>query len=291
MGRKPRVITECPNKENTISLEVFQKQYPARFSSLDDDKYVLHGGGHGLRVTFVQAPQNVELALDPQIRVLQHHLVLAYALNTSFILWVPDVNIGVELPYQYIALLALKEVSGKTALYLQVLSNDIMATRMHEESEYISTVEMLIEQPDMTIMGFKGNEADLYLRSLLNLSNRGIEPMYQALSRCSAFHYDSGSEAESIPEMGASSEEGNTQWFTAADCSQGNAPTLEVPLLWINAGDADDLGLGEEGTEEAKEEDEEEAGMHVNLGNGQLAGSVRRLESSNSDIAKARRIE
>lgn len=290
MGRRPQIITECPNKENTISLDTFRKQYPARFSSIDEDKFVLHGGGHSLRLLIIESPQLHTVRLDPQLQGLPQHLVLVYALNTSLIIWVPDGNYGIDLPYQFIALQALKEVSGKTALYLQVVSNEIMAAELHEPTEYTTTVEILIEQPDMAIMGFRGNEADLYLRSILNSHTRGIGATYQALCRCSALHFDTDSENGSFSEQGEQDDQNSTfssLWFTAADVAAGDAPAIEVPLQWVNAGDADDLGADEE-LEEPKE-DEDEAGMEVNVANDQLAGLVRRLEDS-EDSAKVRRV-
>lgn len=265
MARQPRLVSECPNVENTILLAHFRAQYPARYSLPDDDKFVLHAGGSNYKVDIVQADPEQVVHVHPALQALTLSAVSLFVLNTSLILWVNDANVGVEVPYTLVALHALKEVDGCDVLYLQLLSSDVFRCEF-SLSEYTQSVELVVRE----LPGDSQHFPVLTERySLLQV--------YGALSTCSAFHYDSASDSEDeLPQF----EEGH-QWITA---DTKNQPQIEIPSHWINAGVADDLGV------EAAEDTEEEAGMNVNLGMGQIAGTVRRRNSKSDESRRVKKI-
>lgn len=253
LGRHPRITHECPNVENTIPLAVFQAQYPARFSLLDDDKFVLHAGGANFRLELVDSASS-KTAVDPRLDL--HGPVSLFVLNTCFVVWFNGTSAGIEIPYKLMALHALKEVEGVVVLYLQLLSCDLFTCIPLEQSEFTLTVELVISE------GAQETAAP----SPLVAHNDTILKIYEALSLCSALHYDSESDSEGFePEP---TEE----------------PLLEIPTQWLNSGDADDLGMYHDS------ESDDEAGMNVALGTSQMAGQVRRRDSK-SDGRKVRKLQ
>lgn len=265
MPRQPRLVREHPNVENTIPLALFRAQYPARYSLPDDDKFVLHAGASNYALEILAPAPASTLHVATQLHGLVSSSVSLFVLNTCLIIWSNHSEVGVEVPYTQIALHALKEVSGELVLYLQLLSSDLFQVQA-PSSEFTSTVELVIRETAATDVVFP-----------LLTENVSLPQLYDALSTCSAMHYDT----ESASEDELDEFDDNHRWFTADSEKQ---PQLEVPAHWINAGDADDLGM------ESGSEEEGEAGMNVNLGMGQIAGTVRRRNSQSQDAPKLRKL-
>lgn len=251
--------------ENTIPLAAYRAQYPARFSLLDDDKYVLHGGGTHYKVEVVQVSPPQTLELDPTIRNLSGSSASVYVLNQCLVIWMNDENIGIEIPYTLVALHALKTVEQRPILYLQLLSCEVFRS-FSQSDHFTNTVELVLYED--------GQSGKLELFK----DNSSIQQLYNALSTCSALHFDSDSDSDGDSEPFG-------QWFTADNLQ--HQPQLEIPAGWINSGDADDLE--DFHLMEADEEEEEEAGMNVTVVSGQIAGVARR-RSSGSERQKMRRV-
>lgn len=257
MPPQPRVINEQPNIENTILSSTYQASSPARFST-DDDKFVMFGGGPSYAVHCKNAPK---------LRPFSTDRVSLFVLSSHFIIWSNDDNLGIEIPYQLIYLHAL----DKNSLYLQVQNSPLMSNSLEDILE-ISLVEIQGQ-------GI-GNE-------LFTKINGGAEAIYQAMSTCSAMHFDSDEE-EDADMMG--------------DNHESHLPAMEVPHSWVqgetseiqerlfkNDGHADDLDEEEdEGTEEGVV-----AGMSVDVGHAQIAGSKRieedEVSASNDPIHSTKR--
>lgn len=268
MHREPKIIDEQPNVENTIPLAAFRAQYPARFSLLEDDKFVLHGGGIGYLVELSDVSDSQNVTIDNRIGNMNGKSVSVYVLNQCLILWINEANVGIEIPYTQIALHALKEYNGNPVLYLQLLSSDLFTCQSTSPSEYTQTVEMVLHE---------AAEPHIHTSPLFT-RNSTIQELYDALSTCSALHFDSESESGS-----AMDSDFGGQWITADTEISADTPQLDVPAGWLNAGVADDLeAVGPDGSDG-------EAGMNVTVVSGQVAG-VRRRNSEIDDKAKVRKI-
>lgn len=269
MSPQPRIVHEQPNVENTIALSAYRSQYPARFSLLDDDKYVLHGGGSNYTIHIADNSDTQRLEIDPQLGNFSGSSVSVYVLNQCLVLWMNGTNVGIEIPYPLLALHALKQVHGSTVLHLQLLSNDVFRCVSLAPTEYTQTLDLILHE-DTTL--------PLASHNPLFAHNSNIQQLYDELSTCSALHFDSESESESDPFAP------DHQWITA---DNGEQTQLEMPSGWLNVGDADDLEF-----EEAPEEPESdgEAGMNVTVVSGQLAG-VRRRNSQADDSQKIKRLQ
>lgn len=272
MSRQPRIVDQRPNVENTIPLAAYRAHYPARFSLADDDKLVLYGGGENYRLEIVDNSAVQKLHLDPRLHGLSGGAVSVYVLNHCLVIWINGLNTGIEIPYTLVALHALKEINGVTILYLQLLSSDVLRCEATVPTEYTQTVELVIHQePQPT------ETAPLPLLA----QNDNISDLYNALSTCSALHYDSdSSDAENEQDPFGPGH----QWITA---ESGDQPALEMPTGWLNVGDADDL----EAEEASDPGSGGEAGMNVTVVSGQIAGVARRRNSGSSDRQKLRRLQ
>lgn len=201
--------------ENTIPLEVFQAQYPARFSLLDDDKFVLHAGSSRFQIALTETSRN-QTVVDPALDF--SGTVSLFVLNTCFVVWLNESSLGVEFPYTLIALHALQEVNGQVVLYLQLLSCALFHS-ITESLEFESTVELVL-----------GETSQNTIEMPLLTHNSSILQIYDALGRCSALHFDSESDSE-VGEPDLAPEE------------------PEIPAQWLNLGDADDLGMDTNGSD------------------------------------------
>lgn len=259
--------------ENTIPLASYRAQYPARFSLLDDDKLVLHGGGGLYRVEIADNSATQTLDFDFRLQNLNGCSVSVYVLNQCLVLWINESNIGIDIPYTLIALHALKELQEVTVLYLQLLSCDILRCYPTVPNDFTQTLELIIrEDPNSSY----GQVSPLFTH------NSNIKELYSALSACSALHFDS--ESESDAENGSDLFSPSHEWITADSDKQ---PHLEVPTGWLNVGDADDLEAEvASGTESGGE-----AGMNVTLVSGQIAGVIRRRNSKSGERQKIRRLD
>lgn len=154
---------------------------------------------------------------------------------------------GVGIELSYQSIV-LHALKGERVLHLQVVSSDLIGAVPDSDSEFTSSVEIEIECNDLKEVNplFANHEST-------------VENMYIAMNKCSALHFDS--DEESKDDM--------------------------VPLLWINqdmkfgsTGNADDLEA------EDFEENEFVAGMHVDVGYGSVAGSVRKRDGGDEGRLK-----
>ncbi|KAM9893798.1 hypothetical protein OXX79_009123 [Metschnikowia pulcherrima] len=275
MANSPRIIYECPNVENTLPLELFRAQSPARYSQADGDKLVLYSGNASC---LLEICDGGSVKVDEKIRESGPEIAV-FVLDMSLVFWFTKPctqqgqEFGVDLPYPSIALHALKEVGNEVVLYLQVLSSAVFQTL--GESEFTQTVELMIR-----VKNPKSSE-NMAKYPLLS-HNHSIQQMYEALGTCSAMHYDSQSESDENGGENSDVFGPGHEWITA---DTPNAPQIEVPASWVNSGDADDLGMA------GPDEDlDGEAGMNVAVEYVTVAGVVRRRASISEEANKQRRI-
>lgn len=282
MGPKSRIIHEQPNIENTIPASLYQAVSPERFSLEDDDKFVIYGGGNSYAIQVLQNDPSQELVVCPELELVDYSNVSLFVLNTSLIVWFNSADLGLELPYQSIILHALHTLSDDTFLYLQILSNECITSIPLGTTEFVPSIEIRIVKNDKP--GNPLNDNPL----LVHNSNSSIETVYEAMSKCSAFHFDSDSEDES-----------GTYAFDSAE----QTPALEIPSHWLNNNvddvDSDEALLRNTGIADDLEIDDvdetgnvnEVAAMHVDVGYASIAGSIRKRDEDDVSIAKARRVE
>lgn len=271
-----RTIDEPPNVENTVPLHLFRAQSPARHSHLDGDKAVLYAGASNT---------NVHISGHGQggvYRALSERPVSIYVLNTSLVLWVPARHTGVDITYPLIVLHAVKEQNGQEVLYLQVAAPESKrGSSRSETDEPLSGLEKAQPETEGPLtteivlgLGDSGGEATGLLSQ-----RASVRELYEALSTCLSFHYDSDSDSDGSgqPDSGSLL---SSQWFTANSLP---AEAIAVPASWLNSGDADDLGM-----DLADESDlQEEAGMNVALNHRPVAGVSRK--SQPDELADKRR--
>ncbi|KAK6201663.1 low temperature responsive protein [Scheffersomyces amazonensis] len=280
MGHPVRLIYEQPNIENTIPFSEFQRSFPEKFSPQDDDKLILYGGCPSVSVHLQENNELSRLEISSQLHNVNFSRVSLYVLNTSLILWFINDNIGLEIPYQSIILHAIKKIEGSNSshLYIQIISNGYIASIPNEYNEFISSIELNII-PNIEY-DFNSNP-----NPLLQVVDSTVEQLYDALSKCSALHYDTESEPEE-------------------DSNYGNIdtqlPALQLPKDYLNngedeiddviiknSGDADDLGNDDIEVQDAQVV----AGMAVDVGFASLSGTVRKREDEVVDNnVKTRRV-
>lgn len=289
MKPNPKLIFEQPNIENTIPLSVYQASSPEKFSIEDDDKLVMHAGGSGYEVSVLRNDPTQVVKVHEDLESMENSSISLFVLNTCLIIWLDEIQKGLELPYQSISLSALQSNNDHQALYLQVLSNDYISSIPTEPTEYTSTVELIITK--------KKDIPENMLNRLFESMVSDIHGLYNGLSTCSAFHYDSDSDEEN----GANS---NGFYGLGFQDSDTNAPALEIPSSWIddeghdhditikNIGDADDLELDEEELQRARDESGTPvAGMNVDVGYASIVGSIRkRGEDDMGEFNKSRKL-
>ncbi|KAI5966625.1 LOT5 [Candida theae] len=251
---KPRLVSDQPNIENTILYSAYQASSPAKFST-DADKFVMYGGGSSYTMHCRNASK---------LRPFSSDHVSLFVLSSHFVIWSNKDNAGVEIPYQLIYLHAL----DKNSLYLQVQNSQLLSNSPDGVLEI-----SLVESNDNHV---RGNE-------LFAQVGGNAETIYQAMSTCSAMHFDSEEEEE---------EEEEDKDYTMDYGNEPQLPTMEVPSSWLNEemskiqeiqfkndGNADDLD--EEGDETLEEG--VVAGMSVDVGYAQIAGS-KRFEQEDQEV-------
>lgn len=263
-----RIITEAPNIENTIPASLYQASSPEKFSLEEDDKFVLYGGGTNYHINILNNDPTHELRIDPQVAQIQHSSTASlFVLNTSFIIWLEQLHRGLDIGYPSIILHALQQLDNQPALYLQLVSNDVVASIPNGPSEFTSSVEVVI-----TAVG-DPQENPLFSHQRAST----LEEIYHAMSQCSSFHVDSD-DSDSDLDLGAPSVPGH--WL-----EQGRA---NDDGHWIqNSGHADDLQM-DDGDSEGPE-----SGMNVDVGFAQIVGNIRRRDDEDHEVelAKARRLQ
>ncbi|CAK7893107.1 hypothetical protein CAAN1_08S02916 [[Candida] anglica] len=268
MRLSPRIVYEQPNVENTVPVGLYSASAPEKFSHHEDDKFVLFAGGPSYQFKVLQndPTQKVEV---PSGQVPLEGDVSLFVLNTYLLIWFSEFQCGIEFPYQCVTLHALQD----GGLYLQVLSSDIYRVIAAEDEGLELTVEILIQ-----VGGGCVGEVNPLL-----YSPSSIADVFQAMSRCSALHFDDDddddNEAEDL-DMGVG------QWYTGGE-GVGAGSEAEVPASWLNHGVADDLD------ESICEEEEGAGGMYVDVGYGSVAGTVRRGsedEENEDQVTKRNRV-
>lgn len=269
MSPPPRVIHEHPNAENTLVFTEYQSSSPEHFS-LDDDKFVLYGGGLYFDFQVLDRDPNISVSLHEQIVPFTQYPVALFVLNSLFIMWCNEISKGVEFPYQTIVIHALQPGDK---LYLQISDNELLHVSNTKSSEFEVTceVQFVPTTPPKT-----------YPENLQILSRvyNSVESIYQAMSKCSALHFDSESEDQ----------------FDTENSSLNQGFQMDIPTNWItkesislnNTGNADDLEEHENDYED-ENEFEDEAGMNVDVGYGPIAGTVRKRNSESNGVKKSRR--
>lgn len=257
MARHPRIISECPNVENTLPLATYGAQYPAWYSLLDDDKFVFHAGGSNYQLHLTHNATTHAVTLDPQLASLDGARVSLFVLNAVLIVWMEGAQRGLEVPYTLIGLHALKDQAGVPVLYLQVKPCDLFSCTPFGADGFDLMVEISLAETAPTT----GPISPLFS------NHYNILQVYDALCTCSAFHYDTESGSDDDEDPG---------WITAA-------VDTPLPPQWANLGVADDLG-------EDPAEPDGDAGMNVAFHASQIAGSVRRRDSGSDATAKVRKI-
>lgn len=280
--RSPHFVFQQPNVENTIPVKKYLSSSPEKFSSEEEDNLILYGGGESYYLEILENDPTVNLAVDERLKSPSvptsvsdsgepvgkfGGIVSLFVLNTCFLIWFQESDIGIEFPYQCITLHALQG----DKLYLQVVSNEILKAIPNDlllPVDYDLTVALTIRKVDV----------DIKSNSLFQDKNNGswygsssVQRIYEAMSRCSANHYDDEEEAE---------EGEPSTWYTGNDYVDRAVP--DVPDSWLNQGDADDLG-------EQEPILEGEAGMDVDVGYGSIAGTVRRNSENTETESKRKR--
>ncbi|KAI5956650.1 LOT5 [Candida margitis] len=248
MPPQQRVIHEQPDIENTILYSTYQASSPARFST-DDDKFIMYGGGPSYTIQFRNTGK---------LRPFSTDRVSLFVLSSHFIVWSNEDNLGIEIPYQLIYLHAL----DKNSLYLQVQNSPVLS----DSSDDVCEIR-LVENND------HGNTNVLFTKV-----NGEAEVVYQAMSTCSAMHFDSDDSDDDE---------------TMAVNHEAHLPTMEIPENWLsgeasaniqekhfkNDGYADDLD--DENSDEGPDHGVV-AGMSVDVGYASIAGS-KRTEQDDQD--------
>ncbi|ODV80771.1 uncharacterized protein CANTADRAFT_171115 [Suhomyces tanzawaensis NRRL Y-17324] len=258
MPHVPRITTEVPNVENTVPIALYQVSSPERFS-LDDDKFVLYGGGDGFLAQLSANDPTHTLVVAPELDFDWSHLAL-YVLNTSLVVWSVNTNVGLELPYQNILLHALKDTSQGPLLYLQVLSSAVAQAVPSQSSEFAPTVVLEISQ--------RGSSESL--SPLFAHVDATVLAVYHALSQCSALHYDT----DDVEEPAQFHEE----------------PALDIPASWVQETVLDTTGNADDLEEIPVADPEDEAAMHVDVGYASIVGSIRKREHDSNGTPKSRRL-
>lgn len=283
MPSQPRIVRDCPSVENTVFVESFQSQYPARYSSEDDDKHVLHAGGEGFLVEF---DSSKVAYIDPVVLEVFRLSVTLFVLNSTFVICSMSDSVGIEIPYTLIALHALKESRGRPALYLQLLPCSLFT--LSGDPEYVDTLDILIQRPEESERQ-AGAQAESQFSPLVDGRHRcpnslftksfTMQDVYNALSTCSALHYDSETESSGFDSP--------SSWITKESGNQ-----TELSVQWINSGVADDLGMDAhlESGEINDDYEAYEAGMNIDVGETAVIGIRRKnSDSLNTEASKARR--
>lgn len=273
MMPSPQIINDIPNIENTIPISTYQASSPEKFSLEDDDKFVLYAGGENYKLQVSNDMNNIKVSQE--IKSITDFGVSIFVLNTNFIIWCDDINKGIMFPYQSIILHALK----KDSLYLQIVSNKLFENT-NESSEFTSSVEIEIHFHDsQKLKGFPSIPND-------------IHSIYEAMNKCSSFHFDEEDMDDEEQQQQQQQQldmplDGAFQGFDSIEQQQA----IEIPSNWVsndialasNQGDADDLEASDE-----NQERELEAGMNVDIGYGQIAGSIRKREEEEPETRKRR---
>ncbi|CAH2355964.1 protein Lot5p [[Candida] railenensis] len=281
--RSPHFVFQQPNVENTIPVKKYLSSSPEKFSSEEEDNLILYAGGESYYLEILENDPTVKLVVDKRLKATSvtksdsvsdssgplgkfEGIVSLFVLNTCFLIWFQESDIGIEFPYQCITLHALQG----DKLYLQVVSNEILKAIPSHSSlpiDYDLTVELTIRNVEVDI---KSNSLFQDKNNSSWYSSSSVQRIYEAMSRCSANHFDDDEEAE---------ESEPTTWYTGNDDIDRVVP--DVPDSWLNQGDADDLG-------EQEPILEGEAGMDVDVGYGSIAGTVRR-NSENAEVESKRK--
>lgn len=215
---------------------------------------------------------NVSVKIDDEIMPFTQHPIAVFVLNSLFILWCNKLNKGIEFPYQTIVIHALQPGDK---LYLQISDNNLFHVTNNQHNSFQVTCEV-----ELIPMSSETNDI-IYPDNLQILCrvNNSVESIYQAMSKCSALHFDSDSEDQF--DSGNSITASNQEF------------QMDIPDNWItkesivainNTGNADDL----EDLENSNEL-EDEAGMNVDVGYGPIAGTIRKRESEVDGVKKSRR--
>lgn len=227
-----RLVSQQPNVENTVPIGIYQLLSPEQFS-LDDDKFVVYGGGTNYKVTVAANDPHHALTIAPELQAVDFNVVTVYVLNTLLLLWFPRLGLGIEFSYPGIVLHALK---GQDVLHLEVVLSELITATPNEVSDFTSCVELeLSKNPDHD-----------YEDALFAPGQSDMAGIYSAMSTCLALHQD-----------------------LDLDVVDADADEPAVPTSWItalgSAGDADDLDGGES-------EGGSVAGMSVDVGWGSVLG-------------------
>lgn len=174
--------------------------------------------------------------------------VALYALDKALILWFPG-DLGLEIPYQKILLHAVQD----DHVYVQM-----------ELSEYFRSPTGYVECTFTPVETTPESSDDLLRDSATT------EQLYQAMARCLAMNLDSEDEEDDV----------NTGVLDAP-AEENGLQALEIPASWINQGTADDL-------DEMEVQEDWQGGMDVDIGQGPVAGAVRRRDSENQEVKRKR---
>lgn len=272
MGPGVKLITEAPNIENTIPVSLYQASSPEKFSLEEDDKFVLYGGGTKFHLQVLDNDPTHHLQIHPQLQLVRDTHVSLFVLNTSFIIWLEEACLGLEIGYQSIILHALQNLAPATpALYLQLVSNEFLTSVPAGPSEFTPSVELVV-----TAAG-ASHQNPLFAHQPAS----SLAEIYDALSECSSFHHDDDSDGDAAAPL-------------LASLGPADGPALAhdgpaIPVHWIqNSGNADDLEMDE------GDSDGPESGMNVDVGFAQIVGSIRRRDETEDDVdevPKTRRLQ
>ncbi|WLF77607.1 low temperature responsive protein [Lodderomyces elongisporus] len=170
MSPSIKLIHEQPNVENTILYHAYRASSPARFSSGDDDKFIMYGGSGSCSI------------ISGTLRNFTSDQCSIFVLSSCFIIWSETDGLGFEIPYQSIYLHALDDTG---MLYLQIENN-----RLHESDENTVELRLLPNQEDSSSLS----------NPLFREMNGGALDIYHAMNTCSAMHPDPDDENEEEEE-------------------------------------------------------------------------------------------
>ncbi|EGW34756.1 uncharacterized protein SPAPADRAFT_57819 [Spathaspora passalidarum NRRL Y-27907] len=277
MAPTPRIVFEQPNIENTIPFTLYQSSSPEKFSFEDSDKFVIHGGGPFYSITGIE---DAETETCLELQGVDCNDVSLFVLNTSFIIWFNANERGLELPYQSIVLHAINEGKDDYMLYLQVVSSEVMYSVNNNSPGFVSYVNLNITPTSPTNPHRMHDVNKLFSQ----VKDFGIVSIYEALSKCSSLHYDTESEEEEVGGAGA-----DRAFFGASlEQPQQQEPVLEIPTSWISHNGVG--GYGDDLDDIVIEDEAIDAGMHVDVGYGPIAGSIRKREDDLEGVVKSRRL-
>lgn len=224
--RTPTITTLVPTIENCDPIVVHRRATPHAYSL--SERPVLYGGGRkwSLRCS---DPSSLQFFPLNHADVIEVDL---FVLNSALVIWFVSCNKGVEVPYSALGAHAVRNVEGKSMLYLQVNACGALESDCYSHE---SGLEAMVEF-EITPM-FAENERYYYdtIERLftyeyfgINKGDKMVMTTFHAISQCSAMYLSEEEEEE---------EEDDD------DDGRGMIADMYYEGGYDNTGDADDMDM------------------------------------------------